>query len=71
MIPASVLTICEISLAWFKQNPDLGVASLVKFYEDHPPEVWNVRARQQRTGFFELVASRRNQEIAFNPEVTK
>jgi hypothetical protein len=61
---APVTTISEISLRWFKENPDLGVESLVKFYTDHPPEKWNVRARQNRTGFFELVASRKQMEIA-------
>lgn len=54
-----VTTISEMSLLWFKENPELGIESLVKFYADHPPEKWNVRARQNRTGFFELVATRK------------
>ena len=56
----SVKVTCEISLAWFKQHPDLGVASLTKFYEQHPSEQWSVRADQSRTGYLHLVAVRKD-----------
>lgn len=46
----------EISLAWFKQHPELGVKVMTDFFAQHPHERWVTRVDQSRTGFMNLIA---------------
>lgn len=55
----TVRVVAEISLAWFKTNPDAGAAYMAKFHEQHPATEWVVVVRMERTGFFDIVATRK------------
>lgn len=57
----AVKVTAEVSLAWFKTNPDAGAAYMAKFFEQHPATEWVATVRQERTGFFDLVATRKTQ----------